>query len=1097
MIALVTSGAWAADAWIVGEDTKLTEDMTVGALTIDEGVTLDLAGYKLTCTSLDGSGTITSSEADLTTLGGTCTKVSPSQAYNKTVVANLFNDNTTYKTDDYSRLALRTSQSNQKLPLRVDYDFGDGNAKVVNKYKVYTGASARAPKAWTLYGSNSAYGSADEDGWTKIDERTSETDWTNKSSGNPADSRTYICANDVAYRYYRLVVTEHNGNEYFEIVQLEYFKSGELHLNVASGSATWPASITFTGNIKVVKEGTGALESSANLDMNEGLFVIAAGTVSSSGNFRLAQTSGKNVEVLVNDGGTLHSGGVLAIGCGGRTARLTVNGGTVNSEDNMRVGNNTSSSAILTINEGTVYVPSQRIMTFQDGTGTVNLNGGMLKTPRITKGTTGAGTLNFNGGTLQAQSGNPSSPYFIASTLSAVNVLAGGGTIDANGNLAHIGMPLVGEGEMTFKGGNTITLTAANTYTGGTTIELGTTVNASNATAKDTILNDLVIDGRAVLEGKTYDVLVVSDLDPATALDNVQAPVNCSAAATVGLDNNETPTKIVVSLAEPTVVNTTTPIMAFPGVALSDIKYADFTSRMFGKYANDYNALNSAKGCNKKFYYDDGNLSSIVVEFQASDGANIRCVVVEFTNGDGGVYATAIGARYQANTSFGFLFLEQDKETWHGAYKTLTTSRADGDYGACDFRYTLGETPDAEWTLDADKTWSVLRNGATLDSDDIVRITVTDADAVLTVDENVAVGQIVFVNGSGATLRIAESMTLAAEDVSGLGYVLNDGVIEKTGKGESTIPLNRDYSSDTGIVIVRNGTLKAIKTGTGNCLNKVRVASGAVFDVNGNSVSLDVTLEEGAHLVNNGANIPSDYQQINTLTLEGNATVTANGNFGFVAPGTKSTYLNLGSHTLTVNVAKNKEFMLCNTTIIGDGTIYVASGRFCTRSKDSTGEDCTISIGASGIFENNMHFKVKNFINAGKIDYQDKANGWGRGELEVTGEFTPKTSSFPALTLAGATLKARTGAVVTVLDAFVASGTVTIDASEITKVALEEGMETGSGVPLLTVPVANKGGVWMVANPLVSGAYVKWIDKGDSKSTLYLCKPKGTRIIIR
>jgi hypothetical protein len=87
--------------------------------------------------------------------------------------------------------------------------------------------------------------------------------------------------------------------------------------------------------------------------------------------------------------------------------------------------------------------------------------------------------------------------------------------------------------------------------------------------------------------------------------------------------------------------------------------------------------------------------------------------------------------------------------------------------------------------------------------------------------------------------------------------------------------------------------------------------------------------------------------------------------------------------------------------------------------------------------------------------------------------------------------------VVTVLDSFKTSGTVTIDASEITKAALEEAMETGFGVPLLTVPVANKGGAWTVSNPSVSGAYVKWIDKGDSKSTLYLCKPKGMKIIIR
>ena len=950
VIALVTSGVWAADAWIVSEDTTLTEDMTVGALTIDEGVTLDLAGYKLTCTSLDGSGTITSSEADLTTLGGTCTKVSPSQAYNKTVVANLFNDNTTYKTDDYSRLALRTSQSNQKLPLRVDYDFGDGNAKVVNKYKVYTGASARAPKAWTLYGSNSAYGSADEDGWTKIDERTSETDWTNKSSGNPADSRTYICANDVAYRYYRLVVTEHNGNEYFEIVQLEYFKSGELHLNVASGSATWPTSITFTGNIKVVKEGAGALESSVNLDMNEGLFVIAAGTVSSSGNFRLAQTSGKNVEVLVNDGGTLHSGGVLAIGCGGRTARLTVNGGTVNSEDNMRVGNNTSSSAILTINEGTVYVPSQRIVTFQDGFGTVNLNGGMLKTPRITKGTTGAGTLNFNGGTLQAQSGNPSSPYFIASTLSAVNVLAGGGTIDANGNVAQIGMPFVGEGKMTFKGGSTITLAAANTYTGGTTIELGTTVNASNATAKDTILNNLVIDGRAVLEGKTYDVLVVSDLDPATALDNVQAPVNCSAAATVGLDNNETPTKIVVSLAEPTVVNTTTPIMAFPGVTLSDIKYADFTSRMFGKYANDYNALNSAKGCNKKFYYDGGNLSSIVVEFQASDGANIRCVVVEFTNGDGGVYATAVGARYQSNTSLGFLFLEQDnlfleqdKLKWHGVYKTLTTSRAYGDYGACDFRYTLGEAPDAEWTLDENKNWSDFSGYDTLAADAFVCITAT-GDYTLTMDKDVNVSKIEFMGASGSTMIVSSGNTVTTEGISGISNIRNNGIIVKTGDGTAYMPFN---NASEGVTVVNSGTLK-IASHTGDGANHiVRVKSGATFDMNGwGDTVVSVILEEDANFVNSRGDIGNGIKQAKSITLDGDATVTASKNFGLIGGGHGETVLALGSNTLTLNGSGS--FWLDNTTITGGGTIAVESGTLQCVNKNSTGTYCTLNIGVGG-----------------------------------------------------------------------------------------------------------------------------------------------------
>ena len=50
-IAFATTGAWAAD-WTVSENTTLTADTTVDALTVEEGVTLDLNGYKLYCTSL-------------------------------------------------------------------------------------------------------------------------------------------------------------------------------------------------------------------------------------------------------------------------------------------------------------------------------------------------------------------------------------------------------------------------------------------------------------------------------------------------------------------------------------------------------------------------------------------------------------------------------------------------------------------------------------------------------------------------------------------------------------------------------------------------------------------------------------------------------------------------------------------------------------------------------------------------------------------------------------------------------------------------------------------------------------------------------------
>ena len=1082
-----TGGAWAAD-WTVSENTTLTADTTVDALTVNSDVTLNLNGYKLYCTSLSGSGTITSTGLDLTEPGGTFTMVSPSATKNGSV-AKLFNNNNTYRySDPVQRIMLDQTVNDQKLPFIVDYDFGEGNEKVVDAYKIYGGKGVRSPSAWVLYGSNSedAYDNASDDNWVQIDERSGMTNWTHDGSDNTtADSRSYTCGNTTAYRYYRLKVTARNGGDnFFEMVQLEYFKSGELHLNVA-GSATWPASITFSGNIKVVKEGSGTLESSAILDMNDGTFVIAAGTVRSSGNFRLATVIGKTVNVEVAEGGTLYSGGVLAIGCGG-TATLTVNGGTVYSSGDMFTGNNASGSGTLTINSGTVEVVPNKILALShNGTGTLNLNGGMLKTKCIKKTGGTSSMLNFDGGTLQANA--EITAYFIEG-LTGVKVKSGGGTIDVNGHSVKISKTIEGAGAMRFKGGGTITFSYDCKHEGGTTIELGTKVSMT-ADSTTTILNNLVIDGRAVLEAKTYDVFLKSG-QTEEATNNITL-VNCAVGSMVGFDNDETPTKITVTLAEPTCVNTTTPIMAFPGKTLDEIKYADFTSRMLGQYANNYNALDSAKGCNKKFYYDgDGNLSSIVVEFQASDGANIRCVVVEFTDGEGGVYAKALGARYQANASLGFVFLKQDKTTWNGVSKVVAISRAEAHYGVCDFRYTMGETPDAEWMLDADKTWSALRNGATLADGDIVRITVVNADAVLTVDEDVNVGRIEFVSGSGATLQINSGYTVTAENISGIGNIANDGTVVKTGAGEATFTFNRDYAG-TGVTIVSNGTLKVSKTGTGDMCHKVRVASGATLDVDGNCLSLDVTLEDGAYFVNNGSSIPNNYQQINSLTLEGDATMTANGNFGIIAPSEKTTYLNLGSHTLYVNAASGKEFCLNNTTITGDGTIAVTSGRFVTRNHNSTGANCTISVDTNGIFENNKHFTVSNFVNNGTISY---ASNWGRGVLEVTGRFESKAANFPRLTLTGATVKAE-GSHITVLDNFETSGTITIDASAITRQQLKDAGDVG--IPIFTVPTANKGGNWNVVKSSIPSVRAKWKDTEDGATTLYLRLSEGMMIIIR
>ena len=214
--------------------------------------------------SLEAGGTLL---RDLTTSGGTCAMV-PSPVYQGSV-ANLFNDNFTYALDASHRVLVNTSST--ALPIRIDYDFGEGNEVAVNMYRIYAGYNLRSPKKWTLYGSNDAgaFNAAADDLWTELDSRDSQTDWTlgalSGSNTLPAECRTKAFANDAPYRYYRLKIEKRNDEtqSWFELVQLEYFRveptvnPGELHIDVAEGDTVTNSGVWLGGDLKVVKEGAG------------------------------------------------------------------------------------------------------------------------------------------------------------------------------------------------------------------------------------------------------------------------------------------------------------------------------------------------------------------------------------------------------------------------------------------------------------------------------------------------------------------------------------------------------------------------------------------------------------------------------------------------------------------------------------------------------------------------------------------------------------------------------------------------------------------------------------------------------------------------
>ena len=612
-----------------------------------------------------------------------------------------------------------------------------------------------------------------------------------------------------------------------------------------------------------------------------------------------------------------------------------------------------------------------------------------------------------------------------------------------------------------------------------------------------------------------------------------------------------------------TVKNSPVKIKAFSSgdtsapLTLDDIKYGVFSSRMCGiNVGSSFLESGSAMGYNKKVYENDsGSVTNIIVEFQVLDGDFTKCVVVSFENGEGGVYASALGAKYITSEPLGYEFFKEDG-TWDSGISEKTVSETfESGYGIFDLRVTVDVA--MEWTLDQNHTWSELRNGATLAEDEVVRIKVTGENPTLTIDENVKVAKVEFVNETGSPestnaiehfggvsfeytmlslgehvnlalpgslapsavsaaggstliytsgeavlaaidglgrVEVARGAKLYVDGIAGVDYILNNGTVVKRIAEDLSIPF---HAASAGVTIVENGTLKvASYTGAGDS-HTVRVASGATFDLNGyGNNALSVILEEGAHFVNSGAFISNNSKQAKSITLEGDATATAIKGFGLVAPGHKESFLNLNSNTLTLDGSSC--FWLCNTTVTGTGTIAIENGVLQVPLSSSFGEECTLNIGANGTLriDNGLSLTVNKFCNGGTIMAPFKeGNGWyAQGTLVVTGTLI-SGNPIPKLTLGnGATIKA-TGTAQVVSTMFTATGSYTIDASAITKAQLKEAAD--GRIPVLTVPTANKGGAWTVVNPPVDGCRAKWIDNEDGSSTLYLCRSSGTMIIVR
>ncbi len=274
--------------------------------------------------------------------------------------------------------------------------------------------------------------------------------------------------------------------------------------------------------------GRGQANGSGTDSTNE--FYMTGGTLTTHSWFLIggnaSTTTGRNYFEISNAtvSQTDRRGVYLGYQSGGHNELCVKAGGAFNARDSVTIGQDNSGSGILTVDGGEVNVPGNVTIANTDAASSVALKGGRLTARQIAHGNgTGAGTLAFNGGTLRA---NATGTLIAASDKLTVTVGANGGTIDANGKTVTISEPLLEDaqstgGGMTFKGGGSIAIADGNTYTGFTTVEVGTALSVAVPIAGDKLAFAI----------------------PAGLADGVYAVVSVTGDATFAADVLETATK--------------------------------------------------------------------------------------------------------------------------------------------------------------------------------------------------------------------------------------------------------------------------------------------------------------------------------------------------------------------------------------------------------------------------------------------------------------------------------------------------------------------------------------------------------------------------
>jgi autotransporter-associated beta strand protein/T5SS/PEP-CTERM-associated repeat protein len=279
-----------------------------------------------------------------------------------------------------------------------------------------------------------------------------------------------------------------------------------------TGTLTLTGANTYTGGTTI---SGGTLSAPADFSSNAPVAVSGpASLLTAGGNLQIGQNG--TGSLTLTGGGTASSAAATYIGNGigglasAGTVSVTGPGSALNVGTTLNLGY--FGGGTLTIGSGGSVNSGNLIFDAAPGySGTLNLNTGGTLRVGGTNGLRNDGTATFNlaGGTLQLNGS--------AFTTSVPATLSNSSTINTNALAATFSGVLSGPGSLTKTGVGTLTLSAANTYSGTTTVSAGTLhLTGSAAASAFTVNSGATLSGTGTIGALTLAGTVSPGASPGT-----------------------------------------------------------------------------------------------------------------------------------------------------------------------------------------------------------------------------------------------------------------------------------------------------------------------------------------------------------------------------------------------------------------------------------------------------------------------------------------------------------------------------------------------------------------------------------------------------